>query len=285
MGFSTRITYLEGSTMSDVVAADSTTPAPTWRIKPSVPVAIGVFVAYALVFHGLTLFAGVTFDDRFSTGANAFRGAVIPLLGGGLVLILFLLWARWDFVFKDPERLPIRPVLWVPVVLYALAIVAQFAVVDWTQASDRLLAVVAAGLLVGFTEETLFRGIILRSLRTNGRPEAWAMLITTVWFGLFHLFSLLAGLDIVSTLIQCFLAAASGAVYFLFRRARGLLVMAMLAHGLWDMSLFLPAPVGSLITVDRIALIVVVISAVVAVIAMLVRDRSITVTRTGVHPV
>lgn len=106
-------------------------------------------------------------------------------------------------------------------------------------------------MLVGFTEETLFRGIILRSLRTNGRPEAWAVLITTVWFGLFHLLSLLGGLDIVSTLTQCFLAAASGVVYYLFRRTWGLLVPAMLAHGLWDTSLFLPAPVGSLVTASR----------------------------------
>ena len=178
-----------------------------------------------------------------------------------------------------------RPVLWVPVVLYTLAIVVQFAVADWSKASDRLLAVVAAGLLVGFTEETLFRGIILRSLRTNARPEAWAMLITTVWFGLFHLLSMFWGLDIVSTLTQCFLAAVSGVAYYLFRRARGLLVWAMLAHGLWDMSLFLPAPSGSLVNADRIALIVVVISALVAVAALLRRDRSLVVTRSGVQTV
>jgi len=144
---------------------------------------------------------------------------------------------------------------------------------------------VAAGLLVGFTEETLFRGIILRSLRTNARPEAWAMLITTVWFGLFHLLSMFGGLDIVSTLTQCFLAAVSGVAYYLFRRARGLLVWAMLAHGLWDMSLFLPAPSGSLVNADRIALIVVVISALVAVVALLRRDRSLVVTRSGVQTV
>ena len=249
------------------------------------PVAIGVFIAYVLVFQGLTLVAGTSFDERFSSGSNAFRGAVIPLLGAGLVLILFLLWARWDFVFKDPERLPMRPVLWVPVVLYTLAIVVQFAVADWSKASDRLLAVVAAGLLVGYTEETLFRGIILRSLRTNARPEAWAMLITTVWFGLFHLLSVFGGLDIVSTLTQCFLAATSGVAYYLFRRTRGLLILAMLAHGLWDLSLFLPAPSGAMINADRIALIIVVTSAVVAAIAMLMRDRSLAVTRSGVQTV
>lgn len=266
-------------------AADTTASAPTWRIAPSVPVAIGVFIAYIVVFIGLTAVSGLSFDDRFANGSNAFRGAVIPLLGASLVLILFLLWARWDFVFKDPERLPMRPVLWVPIVLYTLAIVVQFAVADWSKASDRLLAVVAAGILVGFAEETLFRGVILRSLRTNARPEAWVMLITTVWFGFFHLTSLFVGLDVVGTLTQCFLAAASGVAYYLFRRFRGLLVLAMLAHGLWDMSLFLPAPSGALINADRIALIGVVITAVVAVIAMLLRDRSLAVTRSGVQTV
>lgn len=170
-------------------------------------------------------------------------------------------------------------------VLYVLGIIAQFAVADWSKASDRLLPILAAGILVGFAEETLFRGIILRSLRTNARPEAWVMLISSLWFGFFHLTNLFNGVNPISALIQCLLASASGVVYYLFRRFRGLLLLAMFAHGLWDTSLFLPAPGGGLANVDRVVLIVVVISALVAAIVVLRRDRSLAVTRSGVQTV
>ena len=152
-------------------AADTTASAPTRRIAPSVPVAIGVFIAYGVVFIGLSATSGIVFDEWFTSSSNIVRAAVIPLVGGSLVLIAFLLWARWDFVFKDPARLPMSRGLRVVLVLYVLAIIAQFAVADWSKASGRLLPILAAGILVGFAEETLFRGIILRSLRTNARPK------------------------------------------------------------------------------------------------------------------
>ena len=40
-------------------------------------------------------------------------------------------------------------------------------------------------------------------------------------------------------LFQIVLAAVSGATLYAFRRYRGLVVTAMVAHGIWDMSLFL----------------------------------------------
>ena len=271
--------------MSDTAAADTTAAAPTWRIAPTLPVAIGVFIAYVVVFIGLSATSGIVFDEWFTSSSNIVRAAVIPLVGGSLVLIAFLLWARWDFVFKDPERLPMSGGLRVVLVLYVLGIIAQFAVADWSKASGRLLPILAAGLLVGFAEETLFRGIILRSLRTNARPEAWVMLISSLWFGFFHLTNLFNGVNAISVLIQCLLASAGGVVYYLFRRFRGLLLLAMFAHGLWDTSLFLPAPSGGLANVDRVVLIVVVISALVAAVVVLRRDRSLAVTRSGVQTV
>lgn len=143
---------------------------------------------------------------------------------------------------------PLRIAVW----LYALAIVVQFAVVDWGKPPlEMVAAVMVTGVLVGFAEEVLFRGIILRSLRT-GRSEAMAVLIVSVWFGLFHLMSILGGLDLVSALVQVVLTFAAGIAYYLFRRMSGLLVWAK-------------------------------ITALVALVVMLVRDRRIAVTRTGLQ--
>lgn len=98
--------------------------------------------------------------------------------------------------------------------------------------------VIASGVLVGFAEETLFRGIFLRSMRTNGRTEAVAPLWTSIAFGLFHLPNLLVGSG-PTQLIQVVLAAVSGATLYAFRRHRGLILTAMVAHGIWDSSAFL----------------------------------------------
>lgn len=100
-----------------------------------------------------------------------------------------------------------------------------------------LLVVIASGILVGFAEVTLFRGIFLRSMRTNG-PEAVAALWTAIAFGLFHLPNLLVG-SAPTQLIQVVLAAISGVTLYTFRRYRGLILTAMIDHGIWDGSAFL----------------------------------------------
>lgn len=79
-------------------APDSTTGtmARPWRVAPSVPVAIGVFIAYVVVFIGLSSTSAIAYSDWFASGGNAFRTAVLPLIGGSLVLVAFMLWSRWD---------------------------------------------------------------------------------------------------------------------------------------------------------------------------------------------
>ena len=267
--------------MTDEQAAASA--APTWRIAPSIPVAFGVFVAYSVVFIGLSGSSLIPYDDWFDSSANIFRAAVLPLAAGALLLILFLLWARWDFVFRDPERLPLPGFLRALLVLYVVFMVAVFAVADWGSVGDKLLPILLAGLLVGFAEELLFRGIILRALRTKLRPEAWVILISSVWFGAFHLLNVITGLNPVSAVFQMFIAAAGGVFLYMFRRFRGVLVLPMIVHALWDAANFLPQPTGSLANVGRIIIAVVVISAIAAIITMIRSDRRITVTPQGIE--
>jgi membrane protease YdiL (CAAX protease family) len=262
-------------------APDSTTDtmARPWRVAPSLPVATGVFIAYVVVFIGLSSTSGIAYSDWFATGGNAFRTAVIPLVGGSLVLIAFLVWARWDWVFKDPARLRMNGVLWATVVVFIVSIAAHFAVANYSKASgDLLLAIIAAGVLVGFAEETLFRGIILRALRTDLRPEAWVMLVSSVWFGFFHLTNIVNGSPAQAVLSQCVQASVLGVGLYLFRRVRGLLVLGMIAHGLWDMGAFLPAPSGTLALVDLGSQSLALLSAAVAAIVILRSDRKIAMT-------
>lgn len=260
---------------------DATKQTQNWRVAPSVPVAFGVFVAYVIAFIGLSSTAGINYDEFFLTGANAFRAAVLPLLAGAVVLIVFLWWARWDFVFRDPVRLGMNLILWIPVVIFAIGILGHVVGVDWGQVTaDRLLAIVAAGVLVGFTEETLFRGIILRSLRTANRAEAWVVLISSLWFGFFHLTNVLNGSPVGGVIVQCLMASMLGAVLYLFRRFSGLLVAGMLAHALWDMSTFLPAS-DTGVLIGMVLQVVLILFAAIALVVLVVRERRVAVTPEG----
>jgi membrane protease YdiL (CAAX protease family) len=92
----------------------------------------------------------------------------------------------------------------VAMAFFAASIVLRAFGIDWgTVDPALLLVVIASGVLVGFAEEMLFRGVFLRSMRTNGRTEAVAALWTAIAFGLFHLPNLLVGAGPLSSSRSC----------------------------------------------------------------------------------
>jgi membrane protease YdiL (CAAX protease family) len=92
--------------------------------------------------------------------------------------------------------------------------------VTWSAfVAAHLLAIVAAAVLVGFAEETLFRGIILRALRGGRRPEGLVVLFSSLWFGFFHLSNLVVGAGI-SVIQQSIIASLAGVRLYLARLRR-----------------------------------------------------------------
>nr|WP_296771555.1 CPBP family intramembrane glutamic endopeptidase [Rhodococcus sp. (in: high G+C Gram-positive bacteria)] len=92
-----------------------------------------------------------------------------------------------------------------------------------------------ACLLVGLTEETMFRGIGVTVFRSSGFTEGKVALWSTVLFGLAHATNLIS--EGPTAFVQELTTIVAG--YFLYiirRRTEGLLVPALI-HGLWDFSL------------------------------------------------
>jgi membrane protease YdiL (CAAX protease family) len=210
------------------------------RVRVSVPVAAGVFVVYCLIFIGLLAQSGIPYADLVKTADNTLQGPVRALVGGTVWLVVFLLWARWDHVFRDWRRLRMGFWLWLPAGLMVVTFGLQFAGVAWGEFTGaHLMWILLAGVLVGFAEETLFRGIILRALREGGRHEGVVVLLSSLWFGFFHATNLLVGSPAVAVLQQCVVASMAGIALYLWRRGTGTLVAGMVVHGLWDVSSFL----------------------------------------------
>lgn len=212
---------------------------PRFRIRPSVWVAIAVVLADMAWTTGITLTSDLAYADIGKSAANVLRMAVLPLAVGTVLLTAFLVFARWDHVWRDPRKLPTTPAMKVAMVVFVTAVVLRFAGAGWAQIPlDLLLAVLALGVLVGYVEEILFRGIFLRAMREGGRTEARAALWTAVAFGLFHLPNVFLGQGWLG-LVQVVLATFTGATLYAFRRQSAFILPAMIAHGVWDVSTFL----------------------------------------------
>lgn len=96
---------------------------------------------------------------------------------------------------------------------------------------------IALGVLVGFSEEMMSRGLVLTAFRSR-LGEGWAWFLSGALFGLMHIANAFMGAPLANSLLQAGLAFASGTAFYIVRRVTGSLVWAMLLHGLWDISVF-----------------------------------------------
>ncbi|MCX5930461.1 MAG: CPBP family intramembrane metalloprotease [Cyanobacteria bacterium] len=209
------------------------------RIRPSIAVGIVAWIVYSGLAAILQFKTGIPYTDWFKTADNAVHTAVIPLTLGGLLLLAFTLWSRWDHIWRDPIRLKTTGIMKISMLAWVAMIAFRLVGVMWSSVPPALLlAIIASGVGVGFAEELLFRGIFLRSLREGGRSEAAAAIWTGVCFGLFHVPNMFMGMGLIGGL-QVILAALSGIILYVFRRYTLLIWPAMIAHGMWDISTFL----------------------------------------------
>lgn len=272
--------------MADTTSPPGSGPAPMHnaRLRPSLWAAAAAFVAYVVVVNGIQFVSGVPYAEFFASADNALRSAVLSLAVGCVMLLAFVTWAGWDGIWRDPGRLTMTPLMWVaPVTMLVLMVTRLVLKPIGEVPSGLLLAILATGVGVGLAEELLFRGIVLRSLRMNGRSEAWAMLIASAWFGAMHLSNAFVGSELWQAAFQAFIAAVSGCTLYQFRRATGLIVTGMVVHGLWDISTFLPAgsAADTLGIFDLVALAVMLVVGLISGIAAFVHDRRTAMTPNG----
>ena len=94
-----------------------------------------------------------------------------------------------------------------------------------------ILMAVLITLLIGVIEELEFRGVIFFYLEENG---PYAILASSVLFGLIHLLNLIYQPDVLSVVIQVVFATGFGLVMAVIRYRTGLLLPQILMHALWD---------------------------------------------------
>lgn len=172
--------------------------------------------------------AGGRFDNYFPDTAR-----VAALLPGrfaelALVVVVITVLRWWPVVLH--ERLRARPWVWVTVVVPG-ALIVWFVDRDNVVESGAalVLGVLVISLAIGFSEELLFRGVILTAMRDRYGREWLAVLITTSVFALSHFPGGVP--NVLSTFVTGFL-------FYWMRRVSGGIVVPALVHSLYDFAIY-----------------------------------------------
>ena len=208
------------------------------RVKPRLWMGFVIWIGYVIVIFVVTKLVGVPFPKVGTTAEFTWKGAVVDLAVAAVLLAITtaaLGW--WRPALFDRKRSHHKWPIFVPIIMFLVAI-ANLATTDWSKFDGSfILALVALGVLVGFNEEIMARGLVLTAFRSR-LPEGWVWFLSSLLFGLMHLVNAALGAPLAGSLTQAALAFASGTSFYIVRRVTGSLIWAMLLHGLWDVSVF-----------------------------------------------
>jgi membrane protease YdiL (CAAX protease family) len=230
---------------------ESTTAAPTtgWRgfwNRGGWWKAVLVVVVYAVVYQllpvlFLPLTRGMMQKDTFATAGSVFAAITVPVLIGSIVLLVFswtLGWVPRPLFTKQPVRGSWW--MWIALVLAALPIVLRLFGTDYSQYSLAVIVVTfLTGLLIGFSEELLTRGLVVTLMRKHGYGEWVVAAISALLFGLLHSSNIFTGQSVLAVGGTVVYTVAFGVLMYLVMRVTGNLVWAMVVHGLTDPTTFL----------------------------------------------
>jgi len=208
------------------------------RVTPRVWLGFAIWAGYVLIIFVVSKLSGVPFPEIGTSADSTWRGAVLDLAVGAVALIVVtsvLGW--WRPALFERTRSRHKWPIFVPVLMFVLAVL-NLLNTDWSRFdASFLLALIALGVLVGFAEELMARGLVLTAFRAR-LGEGWVWFLSSALFGVMHLVNGALGAPLAASLVQAAMAFASGTAFYILRRVSGSLIWAMALHGLWDVSVF-----------------------------------------------
>lgn len=201
-------------------------------------VALGVYVIWQTIGMGIQL---VGMGPEAIDLLDLVKHGLSPSLAGAslflLVIVVLFRWGRELGLAQGPQPGTLK-VIW-PWILY-LALFAASALNGGLPPASVTLFILANTLLVGWSEEVMFRGVWLRGLfRSYG---IWvAILGSSVLFGAMHVLNVFLTGDLRGAVLQAVAAFLSGVFLAAVRLRTGSLWTGIILHGLWDAGTFLLA--------------------------------------------
>ena len=223
-------------------------------------------VGYLVLYEAASLAVGplVPFIGGPTTVSYVLVLYVIPIFFGGVILIVFGASVGWLRGLFARQSIRGRGWMWIGIALVLLFDILHFASIDYGKAGAAwVLTWLLAGLLIGFAEETLTRGYVVRIMRKAGHSEVAVALVSSALFALLHSFNLFTGQALGATLIQLVYTFFFGFCMYLALRVTRTLIAPVLLHAATDPSIFMhtvfpvPGALGSFAGLGNIAVIVV----------------------------
>lgn len=252
-----------------------------WPLLIVVVVYLGLYIGAGWV-AGRFDNGGYNDADLLSSIEAVFFQITAGLIVGSIILTVFTSWLGWNAEIFGRQPIYRSWWMWIAPILVALPILGRVFDIDWGgPALSVVLFTLATGLLIGYSEELLYRGIAVRMLRAGGHREFTVALVSSLLFGMSHGINLFSGQEfkvVGPTMLYTF---AFGVLMYLTMRATGFIVFAMILHALTDPTGFLasggvdklPGEGGSSDLADLVGLVTIVLVVVGIVLALCIRGK------------
>ena len=202
---------------------------------------IGISLVIYLAWIAITLFGArlvasgeTTLTELVGTRIGWHFGIAIVLL---LIAIAVFRWG--DMHFTKPHA--VLRIMWFPVIY--LILYAGLVIYVGLPPFDFVFFVAINTLLVGVSEEIMFRGILFRAFEPV--MSIWpAIILTSCLFGAMHTLNVLITGELSAALLQSIAAGMSGVVFVAIVIRTGSIWPAIIYHFLWDCLIFLAAGVA-----------------------------------------
>ena len=200
-----------------------------------IPVAVLALVIWALI----TVW-GVWKPHAPSSIADGVAGGIAwHILGAGAFLVALVLVMGWkDMGFNAPRPWSSLRLFWFPLLYIGLFLAVSLFV---GLPPAHVIAILALNtLLVGFSEELMFRGVLFRALQS--RLAIWpAIWLTSILFGSVHVVNAFTTGDLLGASVQAVTAFMSGVFFLAMVLRTGSIWPSMLFHAGWDFLLVMTA--------------------------------------------
>lgn len=179
-------------------------------------------------------------DNPLVTAESVLIGPVLEPALTSMMLVAFVISVGWFPRLFGRQPIGGRWWMWSAPALVAAGAVAVLATNDYTLYSKTVVALIAvAGIFIGFSEELLFRGLVVELLRAGRHSEWVVMAISSLMFALLHAINIPGDGDVRGDVANIVLALPFGVCMYLTLRVTGNLMWPILMHALYDSSAFL----------------------------------------------
>jgi hypothetical protein len=210
-----------------------------WRFLPVMAIYFAIYLPAGRIAARLADRSYSEADTLSSVGA-VFIQLTAALIVGSIVLIAFTTFMGWNAEIFGRQPIYRSRWMWLAPVVVVVPILMRVFGIDWGgPALSVILMMLATGVLIGFSEELLYRGIAVKMLRSGGHREWSVAWVSALLFSLSHSLNIFSGGAPRTVALTVAYTLGFGLLMYLSMRVVGFIAAAMILHALTDPTTFL----------------------------------------------